>query len=177
MDDWVDDGHAAVVAYLSAVSAGPVGEDQRGELLGLLEVANEFEQLADLVETNFVATGRARLTQRVTVSPATMEILGELHEIVLEALDDCLAALGERDRDAAERVVDSKARLNDIERIMRGHLAGRLVADAPRRVAAYSIEIELTEMLRRAHGCCRRIARAARRSIIDPDDPLVNNLD
>lgn len=169
MDDWVDDAHEKIVAYLSAVSSGPVGADQQHELLGLLDVASELEQLADLIETNLVATGRVRLARRVVVSPSTAQILTELHQVVLGALDDCLAALGERDAAAAKRVIGSKARLKDVEGVMRGHLVDRLVADEPQRVVAYSIEVEITEGLRRAHGSCRRIARAARRSIIDHD--------
>ncbi|MDZ7677991.1 MAG: Na/Pi cotransporter family protein [Acidimicrobiales bacterium] len=172
MDDWVDDSHAALVDYLREVSRGPLDDDQRGELLGLLEMANELEQLADLVETNLVATGRARLGGRVSVSEQTMAILGELHGVVIGAIDDSLAALGERDAAAADRVVDSKARFKDLEEVMISHLAERLAAPEPQRVAAYSVEVELVEGLRRAHGGCRRIARAARRSIITEDEPV-----
>lgn len=173
MDDWVDESHAALVDYLREVSRGPLDDDQRGELLGLLEMATELEQLADLVETNLVATGRARLGGGVSVSEQTMAILEELHEVVVGAIDDSLAALGERDAAAADRVVDSKARFKDLESVMISHLAERLTAPEPQRVAAYSVEVELVEGLRRAHGGCRRIARAARRSIIVEDEPIV----
>ncbi|MFP3908200.1 MAG: Na/Pi cotransporter family protein, partial [Acidimicrobiales bacterium] len=147
MDDWVDESHAALVDYLREVSRGPLDDDQRGELLGLLEVANELEQLADLVETNLVATGRARLGDGVSVSEQTMAILGELHEVVVGAIDDSLAALGERDAAAADRVVDSKARFKDLEAVMINHLAERLSTSEPQRVAAYSVEVELVEGL------------------------------
>jgi phosphate:Na+ symporter len=172
MDDWVDDAHTTLVRYLRDVSRGPLAEAQRAELLGLLEMANELEQLADLVETNLVATGRARISNAVVISASTMAILEKLHAIVLATLDDSLAALGERDAEAAERVVESKAQLSDIEALMIGHLAERLAAPEPRRVAAYSVEIELLDGLRRGHGACRRIARAARRSIIGDGQPV-----
>jgi phosphate:Na+ symporter len=170
MDDWVDESHRALLAYLREVSGGPLGEGQRGELLGLLDVVNELEQLADLVETNLVATGRSRLASGVVVSESTMEILAELHGVIVDALDDSLAALGERDVEAVERVIDSKARLKDLEEVLAGHLAERLAAPEPRRVAAYRIEVELLEGLRRAHGSCRRLARAARRSIVADEE-------
>jgi phosphate:Na+ symporter len=166
MDDWVDEAHAALLAYLREVSRGPLDESQRIELLGLLDVANELEQLADLVETNLVATGRSRLRGGVIVSPSTEAILGRLHAVVLAALDDSLAALGERDADAADRVVESKAELKEVEAVLLDHLSRRLGAPEPRRVAAYSVEIELVEGLRRAHGSCRRLARAAKRTVI-----------
>jgi phosphate:Na+ symporter len=165
MDDWVDLAHAELVSYLREVSSGPLDDEQRRELLGLLDVANELEQLADLVETNLVATGRARLAERVEVSAVTMSILDELHAVVVGAIDDSLAALGERDPAAARRVAESKARFKDLEAVMLGHLTERLTAPEPHRVTAYRIEVELVEGLRRAHGACRRIARAARRSV------------
>jgi phosphate:Na+ symporter len=166
MDDWVDEAHAALVAYLAEVSRGPLDESQRVELLALLEVTNELEQLADLVETNVVATGRTRLRNGVTVSAQTRSTLEPLHRVVLGALDDSLAALGERDADAADRVVESKAELKAVEGALVRHLTARLGAAEPGRVAAYSVEIELVDALRRAHGICRRLARAAARSVI-----------
>ncbi|MGY6500966.1 MAG: Na/Pi cotransporter family protein [Acidimicrobiales bacterium] len=166
-DHWVDLSHAQLVAYLTEVGRGPLDDSQRTEMLGLLEVANELEQIADLVETNLVATGRARVAAEVEVSRSTMEILVELHGVVVGAFDDCLAALGERDAGAAQRVISSKGRFKDLEKVLRGHLTERLVAPEPRRVEAYTVEIEVIDVLRRAHGSCRRLARAARRSIID----------
>lgn len=171
MDDWVDVSHAAVVDYLREVSRGPLDDAQRGELLGLLDVANELEQLADLVETNLVTTGRARLAAGVVVSDQTMRILEDLHRVVVDALDDSLAALGERDPDASKRVLESKAQFRGLDELVVSHLAERLAATEPRRVSAYTAEVELVEGLRRAHGACRRIARAARRSIITDGEP------
>jgi phosphate:Na+ symporter len=173
MDDWVDAAHASVLSYLREVSRGPLDDAQRVELHGLLDVANELEQLADLVETNLVATGRRRIRGGVAVSAPTLEILGQLHTTVLDALDDSLAALGERDADAADRVVESKSELKEVEAGLLRHLTDRLAAPEPRRVAAYSVEIDLVEGLRRAHGSCRRLARAAKRSVI----PAVANAD
>ncbi len=167
MDDWVDASHAELIDYLRRVGRGPLDDEQRGEMLGLLAVSNEMEQLADLVETNLVATGRARVASGVEVSATTMGILAELHEVVVGAIDDGLAALGERDTDAADRVLESKTRFRDLDRLLSGHLAERLTTAEPRRVEAYRVEIELLEGLRRAHGACRRVARAARASVVD----------
>ena len=87
-DDWIDRAHAQVVSYLSSVSRGPLDDSQRTELWGLIEVANELEQIADLVETNLVTTGRTRVAADVAVSAATAEILVDLHRVVIEAFDD-----------------------------------------------------------------------------------------
>jgi phosphate:Na+ symporter len=166
LDDEIDRRHAAVVAYLARTGRGPVSDDQRVEVVGLLEVANELERLADLVETDLVAAGHRRLDDAVRVSDPTRARLQELHGAIREVLDDTLAALGERDADAAERVVSSKAEFRERDRAAEAHLAERLAASGPTRVAAYTFEVELLESLRLVHRLCRRIARAVRRSVI-----------
>lgn len=166
LDDEVDRRHAAVVAYLARAVDGPLDEDQRRELLGLLEVANELERLADVVETDLVAAGRRRVTDAVVVGDATRARLEELHAAILGALDGALAALGERDAAAADEVVGSKAEFRDRDRAAELHLAERLASAGPARVSAYTLEVELLESLRIVHRLCRRIARAVRRSVV-----------
>ncbi|HSL57404.1 MAG TPA: Na/Pi cotransporter family protein [Acidimicrobiales bacterium] len=168
LDDEVDRRHAAVLAYLADVSRGPLDDEQRDELVGLLEVANELERLADVVETDLVAIGRRRLAAGLTVGPETRQQLEDLHTAALEALDGTLGALGERDADAAEMVIRSKAEFREQDRAADLHLASRLSEAGPQRVAAYTLEVELVESLRLVHRICRRIARAVQRSISPP---------
>lgn len=178
MDDEVDALHAQVVAYLGEVSKGPLDGEQRRELLGLLDVANELEHLADLMETNLVAVGEDRIDKLVTVSPATGSTLDSLHESVLDALDTALAALGTRDADAAKRVINAKPAFKALERSTTEHLAGRLAVAEPLRVEAYSLEVELVESMRLVHAGCRRIARAVRRAVATQSaDPIADAVD
>ena len=155
--------HAATVSYLGETSRGELSSGQREEFRRLLQVANELEHMASLINSGVVAVGHRRLDDVVEVSDVTRETIGRLHEAVISTLDDALEALGTGSDDAAERVVESKAGFHELEGSATTHLADRLVAPGPRRVEVYSIEIELVEGLRRVHQSCRRIAQAARK--------------
>ncbi len=163
--------YAATVGYLSELSRGELGTGQRVELRRLLRVANELEHLATLVASGVIDVGTRRLDSVLEVSPATDQTIGRVHKAVINTLDDALEALGTGDAEAARRVAESKSNFHELEANVTEHLADRLGAPEPRRVEAYSIEIELVEGLRRVHQSCRRIARAAR-DLDSAGDPL-----
>ena len=160
-DDAVDALHAEIIQYLSEVSREELSDGQRAEVLRLLRVADELEHLADLVVSGVIRPGERRLDETVLVSEATNDTLGRLHDDVIGTLDDALEALGTGDTRAAERVAESKAKFHALEGSATEHLAERLRAPDPQRVAAYSIEIALVDGIRQVHQSCRRIAKAA----------------
>jgi phosphate:Na+ symporter len=118
--------------------------------------------MANLIDQGVIAVGGRRIDDVVQVSDQTRETIHELHDAVTNTLDNALEALGTGDVSAAQRVAESKADFHELEGSATVHLSERLTKPGPRRVEAYSIEIELVEGLRRVHQSCRRIARVAR---------------
>lgn len=161
-DDAVDALHAEVVAYLRDLSGRNLSKQQRSELLRLLRVNNELEQMADVIVNGLVSPGLRRIDEVVDVSSQTRSRMAELQQVVLGTFDDALEALGTGDPDAVARAAKSKADFYDLEGVATEHLANRLTAPDPARIAAYSIEVGMIDGLRRAHQSCRRIASVAR---------------
>lgn len=168
IDDEIDALHADIVMYLAEVSRADLSAGQRDEFLRLLQVANEFEHMADLIVGGVINPGKRRIEDVVTVSDETQATMKKLHRAVISTLDDALDALGTGDLEAAARVADSKAGFQGLEGSTTDHLATRLAAPEPQRVEAYSIEIEMVEGLRRVHQSCRRIAKAVRHLHSEP---------
>ena len=164
LDDEVDALHAEIVRYLGELSRSNLDHDQRLELLRLLQVNNELELLADTIEGAIVGPGLERLDETIEVSETTGSQISALHRQVVDTLDDALEAVGTGDPKAAARATGSKGDFVELAGSTGDYLADRLSAPEPRRVLAYSIEIELLDGLSQAHRSCRRIARAARRS-------------
>jgi len=164
LDEEVDALHAEIVRYLGELSRGNLDHDQRLELLRLLQVNNELELLADTIEGAIVGPGLERLEETIEVSETTRVQISALHRQVVDTLDDALEAVGTGDPKAAARATGSKGDFVELAGSTGDYLADRLSAPEPRRVLAYSIEVELLDGLSQAHRSCRRIARAARHS-------------
>ena len=128
--------------------------------VALLTAANALEQLGDTIESQVINKGYQRLENVVEVSDATRVHLQQLHTAALDTLDLSLEAVGERSWRLTDKVLETKADFRDLESVAKSHLAERLAAPEPGRVAAYSFEIELMEALDLVHRSCRRIVRA-----------------
>ena len=160
MDDEVDALHGHIVAYLGKISLRAINERQTREVITLLNVVNDLENIGDILETNLVSLGQRRLDRGVVVSAATRDVIAEFHAMVLEAFDAAMRAVRERDRDAVRRVLDVKDRINEKASSAALYEAHRLVAEAPNRVATYSIETDIVENLKRVYYFTKRVARA-----------------
>ena len=153
--------HGAIVTYIGRLGARTLDADQRREMLRLLEVANELTHMADQISVGMLELGRRRLENLVQVSDQTREALAQVHQAVLNTLDNSLEAIGTGSAKVIDRVMESKVEFHHLEALTTDHLADRLGSDEPRRMETYAVEIEIVENLRRVHQSCRRIARAA----------------
>ena len=161
MDDEVDALHGQIVTYLGEVSTQRLSASSTAELLGVMEAANDLEAIGDVIETNLVALGMARVEQGLTVSDVTRTVLSEFHGAVAEALDLAMLALTQKNQEAARRVGKMKSEINSMERAAAVHQAERLMAEAPDRVATYRLEVDVIANLKRIYYFAKRIAREA----------------
>lgn len=160
-DDEVDALHGQVIAYLGRISETRLSEESTDELLSIMGAANDLEAIGDLIETNLVNLGMARIESNLVVSASTRNVLTEFHEAVTDALDLAMLALTQKNADAARRAAVMKKQINSLERAASMHQAERLMADAPDRVATYRLEIDVINTLKRVFYFARRIARSS----------------
>ena len=159
LDDEVDTLHGALVTYMGRLSTENLTEAQSHRLSRYLGAANYFENMGDLIETNLVAAGQTRLSSNLEISQSTREILRGLHDRVQWAVERATEALASDDRELAQEVIDAKLEIDRLAEGAAAHLAARLSATAPHRLAAYRIETELVETLRRLYDFAKRISR------------------
>jgi phosphate:Na+ symporter len=159
LDEGVDLLHGRIVTYLGRLTqenlSGPVSQD----LLSIMEAANDLEAIGDIIETNLVAQGLERLEEGVVVSQATRDVLFTFHGVVLRSLDLALQAVSQRSREAAEAVVSMKAEVNQMADQASLHEVRRLVADEPRRLETYTLEVDVLKNLKRVYYFSKRMAR------------------
>ncbi len=159
MDEEVDDLHAQIIEYLGEVGSQRLSTEITDELLALMEATNDLEAIGDVIETNLVGLGLARVEHGLEVSDATRAVLVELHSAVAEALDEAVRAVTDLDYRAGKSVGRMKAEMNRLERAAAVHQAERLRADAPDRVANYRLEIDVIANLKRIYYFAKRMAR------------------
>ena len=159
IDDDVDILHGHIVTYLGQVSQKALTEDQTKVLVNLMAAANDLENIGDIIETDMVYLGNEGIDAQVSISEETQEILRKLHDIVTITAELAIDAVIENDQRAAQEVIDMKA---DISRLMESaamHETKRLVAEEPNRLAAYTIEMDLIEKLKRIYYFAKRMAK------------------
>jgi phosphate:Na+ symporter len=160
IDDEVDILHGYIVTYLGRISQNTLTEEQTHEFINLMAAANDLENIGDVIETDLVHQGYEGIEQGVSISDATRKILLELHHVVSNAVDMARDAVMENDQIAAQEVIAMKGDINRFMESAAMHQARRLVAEEPNRLAAYTLEIDIIEKLKRIYYFSKRMAKA-----------------
>jgi len=159
IDDDVDILHGDIVTYLGRISQKELMEDQTRALVSLMAATNDLENIGDIIETDLVYLGHEGIKSQVQISEETRAVLNKLHNIVATTAELAIDAVMENDQLAAQEVIDMKA---DITRLMESaalHETERLVAEEPNRLAAYSLEMDIIEKLKRIYYLAKRMAK------------------
>ena len=159
MDEDVDSLHAAVISYLGRLSQFDMNPKESGRLNGYLSIANNFEAMADVVETNVVDVGEKAVAREVQMSHETEELFKALYQKVLWSVERVAQAVHAEDANSAMDVIQAKESVAQLAERLETHLARRLAADAPGRLDTFRLESTLIESLKRIYYFAKRIAK------------------
>jgi phosphate:Na+ symporter len=159
IDDEVDILHGHVVAYLGRISQKSLTDEQTHELLHLMSAVNDLENIGDIIETDLVSLGNKRIEQDVAISESTRAVLENLHETITFTVELALKAVEEYDQKAAQEVIARKGDINQLMESAAMHEAKRLVAEEPNRLAAYTLEMDILEKLKRIYYFAKRMSK------------------
>jgi phosphate:Na+ symporter len=116
MDDVVDRLHRAVLAYLAALPADQLGEDDSRRLGEIQAFAIALEHAADVLSRDVARHATKRIRRGVTLSPGDRDDLTALHAALRDQLRLAVAVFMVEDAEAARRLVESKEQLRATER-------------------------------------------------------------
>ena len=160
IDDEVDILYGHIVTYLGRISQKALTEDQTRVLVNLMAAANDLENIGDIIETDMVHLGNEGIDARVSISKDTRAVLQKLHDIVSISTELAIDAVMEDDQRAAQEVIAMKDDISRLSESAALHEARRLVAEEPNRLAAYTMEMDLIEKLKRIYYFAKRMAKA-----------------
>ncbi len=168
LEDDVDTLHGAIITYLAQLSQKNLDAPQLVQLYKYIGITNYLENVGDIIENNVLVDAMKRVRLGIFISPSTMEVLSTVHKKVHWAFDRSLEALRDEDQAAALDAVGSKAEVNELADKATSHLATRLIAYEPNRLAAFKVETDFIENMKRINTITRRIAR-----VVLVDEPAV----
>ena len=159
IDDNVDVLHGHVITYLGLISRKQLTENQTRDFVNLMAAVNDLENIGDIIETDLVHLGNQRISEGVSISPSTRQVLTQLHQAVATTTDLAIRAVVENNPGAARDVVNLKTEINRLMDSAAMHQIKRLVAEEPNRLAAYTIEMDIIEKLKRTYYFAKRMAK------------------
>ncbi|MCP3905343.1 MAG: Na/Pi cotransporter family protein [Planctomycetes bacterium] len=155
----VDLMHGAIIRYLGQLSKETMSDELTTRLHDSMAAANYLENMGDMVESHLLDAGGKRLKRDMEVSAATQEVVRNLHRRVTTEVERAVEALVSSDRTMAMSVADAKEDVNALVAQAEERIASRLAADAPHRLAAFKLESDLVESLKRIYYFAKRIAK------------------
>ena len=167
MDNDVDTLHAQIITYLGKISRLSLTESQTRTLMNLMSAVNDLENIGDVIETNLIVLGRERIDQGVSISQPTREVLMGFHRVVTRSVATAVQSVSQNNELAARAVTSMKQEIQHIADSAAAHQAQRLVAEEPKRIPAYTIEIDIIEKLKRIYYFAKRMAKTVE---IDEED-------
>jgi phosphate:Na+ symporter len=162
MDDDVDILQGYIVTYLGKISRLSLTGHQTQALMRLMEAVNDLENIGDVIETNLVVLGRERIDQGVSIGQPTREVLTGFHNAVTKAVWSAIQAVSQKDEPAARTVTSMKQEISRIADSAAAQEAMRLVAAEPKRIPAYTIEVDIIEKLKRIYYFAKRMAKTVK---------------
>ena len=159
MDEPVDVLYGHIVLYLRALSKENMFQAQSAQLTHYMTMANDLESIGDMIQTNLVEAGEARLRYQVQISEPTQAVLQKLNQKVCWAVEGSIEAIVNADLELAQAISEAKTSINQLADAANRHLTDRLTTDDPNRLDAFRIESELIEYLKRVYYFAKRIAR------------------
>lgn len=172
VDDKVDFLYEAIVTYLGKLSGKVLMDSQARELSNLLSAVNDLESIGDIIETDAVDLAEQCFANGVHISEATQNVIGGLHTTIAGSVALALHSVVENDVEAAQKVIAMKSAVQTQVEFAEQHQAKRLIADAPNRIAAYSVEMEVIEKLKRIYYFAKRMAKTVKVDAIDAIDAI-----
>ena len=164
--DQVDILETEILNYLARIRSGSLTDQESIEFQGLMTAIDNFENLADVIETEVVSLAHQVVRLESFSGDKTRRMLAEFHATVTQSVELAMVAVRDNDQLAAESVLLLK---NDVraqsERLLT-RKAERLNADDPDYLARMRLEMSFVDQMRRIYTLSKRIAKDVRPAAI-----------
>ena len=160
MGDDVDALHSAIIEYLRNLAHEAVSDHVLNEQrTNYLATANALDSIADMVRTTLVDVGSDWLVADVQLRDETAQRLEELMQGVTDGIASSVQAVVDDEPAHAQTVFAAYPEIKRLAEEAETQVALRLTTDEPNRVAAYHVESDIIQHLKRLYFASMRIAK------------------
>ena len=159
MDDKVDILEGDILRYLGSVRSRTLTVPESADVALAMKVADGFESVGDVIETDLIAVGYRVLDENIQASEAMVYLLRELGDKIALALESTIRAVRESDQRAASEVIAIKRDIDNLIAQAFELQSGTLPEVDTKQIEVVRLEMTVLESLKRIHTLLKRIAR------------------
>jgi len=159
IDDEVDLLDGYIIRFLSRISQNRLTENQTKAFTHLMSVANDVENIGDVIETDLIRLGEQWIDQGVAMDDSTRDLFERLHKVIYLTVETALDSVVFNDQRSAQEVIAMKADINRLMASAELHEAKQLVTEDPSRLAAYTLGMDIIEKYKRIYYFAKRMAK------------------
>jgi phosphate:Na+ symporter len=120
---------------------------------------DNFESLADVIETDLVSIARKAADLNLKASEETRTLMMEVYDSVLKSVELTVQAIRDNDQHAAETVLLMKNIIRDNSESLLTRKANRLATDDQDYLKLVQLQMSFVDQMRRIYTLTKRIAK------------------
>lgn len=159
-DDKVDILNREIRFYLARLGQEAMTPDQAERQMELISLANDVENVGDLVNRNILALARKKVSHGLAFSREGWAEIRDFHAKVCENVDLALVAFSTADEEIARKVLRHREKLVEIEAELKEKHIVRLNHGLRESIETSSMHLDLLALLRRVNGYVGNLAEA-----------------
>ena len=158
-DDEIDILEEEILRYLGNIRKGTLSEQDSLNFQGLMIATDNFESLADVIETDIVSIARKAADLNLKASEETRTMMMEVYDTVLKSVELTVQAIRDNDQHAAESVLLLKNIIRDNSESLLTRKANRLATDDQDYLKLVQLQMSFVDQMRRIYTLTKRIAK------------------
>jgi phosphate:Na+ symporter len=158
-DDEIDILEDEILRYLGNIRKGTLSEQDSLNFQGLMIATDNFESLADVIETDLVSIARKAADLNLKASEKTRTLMMEVYDTVLKSVELTVQAIRDNDQHAAESVLLLKNIIRDNSESLLTRKANRLATDDQDYLKLVQLQMSFVDQMRRIYTLTKRIAK------------------
>lgn len=151
-DDAVDQLHEAIKLYVTAVTREGLEPADGRRAMAIMSFVINMEHIGDIVDKNLMELATKKIKGKLRFSEEGAAELLALHEQVLESFHRAQAAFVSSCVKTAERILDDKVTVRDLEREGADRHLLRLRDGRPESILSSSLHLDVLRDLKRIHS-------------------------
>jgi len=157
-DDDVDYLDRAIKLYVTRITRESLNEEQSRRELEIILFSDNMENIGDVIDKNLMELARKKQREKRSFSKEGMAEIKELHQKVLENFRLGVAAFTARDPELAAKLIGHKAKVSEMERVMRQAHIHRLYIGLKESIDTSAIHLDVLTNLKRINSYVTNIA-------------------